>query len=107
MQPKMKIKTYDRELVWIPEGVDTGAYAKKIPLIKYSGRKIKRFWIVPTLNYKKPEKWVVLQHQITGFLEDVMHDYNVVEREGVKYINYHGSCMNGGCWAILELEHED
>ena len=94
------MKQARQELLWMPKGVDVGAFALKCST-KYSGLEPDRLWTLflhtdqespPTLPFKA-------HHGQNAFIEDKMHDWNV--QKG--FLNYFSRVSEGGSWLLLEF----
>lgn len=90
-----------QELLWIPEGVDTGAFAK-LCRVAYTGPKPARVWTLlnECAQLIPPIMPFVPKHHHNAFLEDYMHDWDI--RQGM--FHYHGVARDGNNWILLEFE---
>lgn len=90
-----------QEVLWIPHGIDTGAFALKCE-VPYTGKEPTRVWTLPwhTDPDKAPELPFKPKHFDNAFLEDKMHDWSV--RGGV--FSYRSRASEGHVWILLEFD---
>lgn len=92
-----------QELLWIPHGVDTGAYTLKCD-VPYSGKEPDSVWTLPwhTDPDSPPELPFAPKHFDNAFYEDRFHDWTI--RDGV--FRYRSRVSEGHVWVLLEFKDE-
>jgi hypothetical protein len=90
-----------QELLWMPEGIDVGAYAKRCQ-VPYKGEVPSKLWTLypHTSEATPPELPYTPIHNENAFLEDPHHDWRIV-KEG---LNYYSRVSEGGVWLLLEFK---
>ena len=92
-----------QRLLWIPKGEDKpGIPVKQVPLVPYPYyEKPDRLWTLYT--HQDPEAPPELPyrpfHHHNAFLEDEIHDWNVIQHNTM--LHYASRASDGGNWALL------
>lgn len=94
-------ETPDRVYMWIPPSGCTGRIWHSLPT-EARGRRIQRLWTI--LDGADPDKPppadLALQHGLTAFLEDRVHDWNVQDSRPDE-LRYYSRITTGGVWIAL------
>lgn len=90
-----------QRLLWIPEGVDVGAFAKRCPPVPLDGPLPDRVWTLYTQTDQLaiPVLPITPVHRAGAFLEDHIHDWNVDHKGNFRYAS---RICDGGVWLLLE-----
>ncbi len=87
-----------QELIWMPKGIDVGAPCLRCRL-DYNGERPKRLWTI--LGQEKPILPMIPSHGVNAFLEDYIHDWDIVNGK----LQYYSRISEGECWLLLEFEN--
>jgi len=89
-----------QELIWVPEGKDTGA-TFKICDVPYDGPEPDRVWTLYMFTDEnvKPELPFIPVHQRTAFLESRVHDWDI--HNGI--FEYRAR-SDGKVWVLFEFK---
>ena len=90
-----------QELLWIPVGRDLGGESLVCDPVPYAGKQPSKVWTLFREDNpdKKPELPYPPIHHLNAFLEDWLHDWDLVGG----MFKYYSRASEGGVWLLLEF----
>jgi hypothetical protein len=90
-----------QELLWIPIGRDLGGESLVCDPVPYAGKKPSKVWtlFMEEDPDKKPELPYHPAHLQNAFIEDWLHDWDLVGG----MFKYYSRVSEGGVWLLLEF----